>query len=93
MKTLRAVFIIVICAVAIAWVGNSLVSLNTQASSNRGVRAMSSAHDESHHHRHHGTRANRGIDELLGSSVLFGSVAAAVIIPSVIVGHKKRARR
>jgi hypothetical protein len=93
MKTLRAVFIIVICAVAIAWIGNSLVSLNAQSSSNRGVRAMSSAHDESHHHRHHGPGAHRGMDELLGSSVLFGGIAAAVIVPSVIVGHKKRSRR
>lgn len=92
MNTVRALLIIVVCAGAIAWIGNTLVSQGGQSLTGRGARAMAFSHDESHHHRHHGDGANRGMNELLGSTLLFGGVAAAVVIPSVLVRRKKNMR-
>lgn len=91
MKALQAVVMIVMCAVAIAWIGDMVVSQRQQLALGRDQQAMPFAHDEAHHHRHHGGGADRGVNELLESSVLFAGVAAAVIIPSVIVSRKKRA--
>jgi hypothetical protein len=83
-----------VCAGAIAWIGNVVVSQVGYASPGRGERAMASAHDASHHHHHHhhGNGADRGMSELFGSTLLFSGVAAAVIIPTVIVQRKKRLR-
>lgn len=91
MKALQAVVIIVVCAVAIAWIGDMVVSQRGQPAVGLGERAIPFAHDESHHHRHHGGGAERAVNELLESSVLFAGVAAAVVIPSVIISRKKRA--
>ena len=94
MNFLKAALIIVVCAGAIAWIGNAVVSQVGDASLGRGERTLASAHDESHHHHqhHHGNGADRGLSELLKSTLLFSGVAAAVIIPSVIVHRKKRLR-
>ena len=88
MKALQAIVIIVACAVAIAWIGDTIVSQRVQPAFGRGEHAMPFAHDEEHHRRHHGGGANRGVSELLESSVLFLGIAAAVVIPSVLVRRK-----
>jgi hypothetical protein len=92
MNFLKAALIIVVCAGAIAWIGNAVVSQVDSASPGRSERAMASAHDESHHHHRHGNGADRGLSELLGSTLVFSGVAAAVIIPSVIIQRQKRLR-
>jgi hypothetical protein len=92
MNFLKGALIIVVCAGAIAWIGNAVVSQVGYASPGRSERAMASDHDESHHHHHHGNGADRGMSELFGSTLVFSGVAAAVIIPSVIVQRKKRLR-
>lgn len=92
MNLLRAIVIILICAGAVAWLGNITVSQIAQLPSNRNERAMPFAHDESHHHEHHGRGANRGMNELLGSTLLFSGVVAAVVVPSVFMRRKKRLR-
>jgi hypothetical protein len=90
MNVVRAVVMIVVCAGAIAWIGNGLVSQSGQAMSGRGERTMAFDHDESHHRRHHGSGVDRGMNELFGSTLLFSGVAAAVIVPSVLIQRKKR---
>lgn len=90
MKTVQAIVIIVVCAVVVAWIGDIVVAQRLQPAFGRGEQAMPFAHDEGHHRRHHGGGADRGISELVGSSVLFVGVAAAVVIPSVIVNRRRR---
>jgi hypothetical protein len=91
-NTLRALVIILLCAGAIAWLGNIAVSQSAQLPSGRNQQAMAFSHDESHHHEHHGRGANRGMNELLGSTLLFSGVVAAVVVPSVLVQRRKRLR-
>lgn len=90
MKAVQAIVMIVVCAVAVAWIGDIAVSQRLLSADRQGVHAMPFAHDEAHHRRHHGADDNRGINELLGSSMLFVGVAAAVVIPSILIGRRSQ---
>lgn len=94
MNTIRAVIIVVVCAIVVAWIGNMLVSNTSLLLPRRGESAMSFAPDGEHHHEHgrdhHGVGGERGIGELAGSTLLFGAVSIAVVVPSIVWNRRKR---
>lgn len=92
MKTVYAVGIILCCAIMVAWGATALVSQRAQMVSQHRAGAMSFAHDGGHHHAHGHRNQSvlRGSSELIGSTVLFGVVSAAVVIPSVLRRRQKR---
>ncbi len=90
MKSVRAVLMVLLCAIAVVWVGNLLVAQQAQFGSMRNERAMPFAHDEDHHRHHREGGADRGMGELVGSSVVFAGVVAVVVVPSVLRTRKKR---
>lgn len=93
MKTLRAVIIVLVCAVVVSWLANQVVTLRAQSMPSSGQLTMRFAHDNDHHREHgehHGRDGSHGASAILGSTALFGGVAAAVIIPSVLLTRRRR---
>lgn len=85
----------VVCAIAVAWIGNVIVSNITLFMPTHDEIAVPFVSNNGHHHghRHHRTCGEQGIGELVGARLLFGAVSIAVVIHSIILKRSRHIKK